>query len=215
VVEPDLLLLDEPLGALDANLRKVIQAELKLLQRSLGITFVFVTHAQSEALALSDRIVVMNLGKVEQISNPIELYTRPKTPFVAQFIGRNTIFEGRLAAKDGAKAGIETEFGAFAGHLNAQLTAGAQAKIAIPTEGMDVFPRIRGDLSPEYGGNIVPGVIERREIVGPIVQFGIRLATNRLVYVEGHAEKFEGSALPVGAEALIAWKADKATIIGA
>ncbi len=89
VVEPDILLLDEPLGALDANLRKAIQNELKLLQKTLGITFVFVTHAQSEALALSDRIVVMNQGRVEQISPPHQLYTRPNTPFVAQFIGRN------------------------------------------------------------------------------------------------------------------------------
>ncbi|MGH1483671.1 MAG: ABC transporter ATP-binding protein, partial [Geminicoccales bacterium] len=86
-VEPDILLLDEPLGALDANLRKSIQEELKLLQRRLGITFVFVTHAQAEALSMADRVIVMNQGKVEQISEPFELYTRPKTPFVARFIG--------------------------------------------------------------------------------------------------------------------------------
>jgi ABC-type Fe3+/spermidine/putrescine transport system ATPase subunit len=73
IVEPEILLLDEPLGALDANLRKTIQAELKLLQRNLGVTFVFVTHAQSEALTLSDRIVVMNQGRIEQISSPAEL----------------------------------------------------------------------------------------------------------------------------------------------
>ena len=89
VVEPDILLLDEPLGALDANLRKAIQNELKLLQKSLGVTFIFVTHAQSEALALSDRIVVMNQGRVEQVSPPHQLYTRPNTPFVAQFLGRH------------------------------------------------------------------------------------------------------------------------------
>ena len=94
VVEPDILLLDEPLGALDANLRKSIQNELKLLQRNLGITFVFVTHAQSEALALSDRIVVMNQGRIEQVSAPYDLYTKPATLFTAQFIGRNTIFAG-------------------------------------------------------------------------------------------------------------------------
>src|SRR5581483_2714907 len=94
VIEPDILLLDEPLGALDANLRKTIQAELRLLQRNLGVTFVFVTHAQSEALALSDRIVVMNRGRIEQISPPHELYRRPQTPFVASFIGHNIIFDG-------------------------------------------------------------------------------------------------------------------------
>jgi ABC-type Fe3+/spermidine/putrescine transport system ATPase subunit len=101
VVEPDILLLDEPLGALDANLRKSIQNELKLLQRNLGITFVFVTHAQSEALALSDRIVVMNEGRIEQVSAPYELYTRPATLFTAQFIGRNTIFPGTVSRRRG------------------------------------------------------------------------------------------------------------------
>ena len=100
VVEPDILLLDEPLGALDANLRKKIQNELKLLQRRLGVTFVFVTHAQSEALALSDRIVVMNAGRIEQISAPYELYTRPKTLFVAKFIGRNALIPGRVLADE-------------------------------------------------------------------------------------------------------------------
>ena len=99
VVEPDILLLDEPLGALDANLRKSIQNELKLLQRRLGVTFVFVTHAQSEALALSDRIVVMNAGRIEQVSAPYELYTRPKTLFVAKFIGRNALIAGKSSRR--------------------------------------------------------------------------------------------------------------------
>jgi ABC-type Fe3+/spermidine/putrescine transport system ATPase subunit len=212
VVEPDVLLLDEPLGALDANLRKVIQAELKLLQRSLGITFVFVTHAQSEALALSDRIVVMNLGRVEQISSPIELYTRPKTPFVAQFIGRNTIFEGRIGA---ALDTIDTEYGAFVGTPQAGLAKGQPAKIAIPTEALDVFPRARADLAALYGGNVVPGLCERRETIGPIVQFGIRLKGDRQVFVEGHVEKFADADLPAGAEIQLAWKADRATLVPA
>src|SRR5258708_3307326 len=105
VVEPDILLLDEPLGALDANLRKPIQNELKLLQRNVGITFIFVTHAQSEALVLSDRIVVMNRGRVEQVSRPHELYTRPKTEFVARFIGRDSILTGQLAVLGKGRAG--------------------------------------------------------------------------------------------------------------
>ena len=97
VVEPDILLLDEPLGALDANLRKSIQNELKLLQRELGITFVFVTHAQSEALALSDRIVVMNHGRVEQIGTPAEIYDQPASPFVMSFVGAvNVLPQGAI-----------------------------------------------------------------------------------------------------------------------
>jgi putative spermidine/putrescine transport system ATP-binding protein/spermidine/putrescine transport system ATP-binding protein len=138
VVEPDILLLDEPLGALDANLRKAIQAELKLLQRNLGITFVFVTHAQSEALTLSDRIVVMNQGRIEQISAPAELYTRPKTPFVAQFIGRNTILDGEIVDFAQDHATVKTAFGAFVGTANDQPARGMKAKIVIPSESLEI-----------------------------------------------------------------------------
>ena len=122
VVEPDILLLDEPLGALDANLRKPIQNEMKLLQRNVGITFIFVTHAQAEALVLSDRIVVMNRGRVEQISRPDELYTRPNTEFVARFIGRNSILTGTLSSVANGLAVVETALGRLSGSLRKHWT---------------------------------------------------------------------------------------------
>ncbi|MFD0620742.1 ABC transporter ATP-binding protein [Paenibacillus sp. GCM10027629] len=90
--KPRVLLLDEPLGALDLQLRKNLQAELKQLQRSLGITFVYVTHDQEEAMMMSDRIVIMNNGKIEQIGTPKEIYNRPQTLFAATFIGENNVF---------------------------------------------------------------------------------------------------------------------------
>lgn len=90
--KPKVLLLDEPLGALDLQLRKNLQAELKQLQRSLGITFVYVTHDQEEAMMMSDRIVIMNNGRIEQIGSPKEIYERPETLFAATFIGENNIF---------------------------------------------------------------------------------------------------------------------------
>lgn len=93
---PKVLLLDEPLGALDLKLRKQMQLELKHLQRILGITFVFVTHDQEEALTMSDRIVVMNDGYIEQIGTPEELYEQPKTKFVADFLGETNILEGQV-----------------------------------------------------------------------------------------------------------------------
>ncbi|WP_334074016.1 MULTISPECIES: ABC transporter ATP-binding protein [Paenibacillus] len=98
--KPKVLLLDEPLGALDLQLRKNLQSELKHLQRSLGITFVYVTHDQEEAMMLSDRIVIMNGGKVEQIGTPREIYAKPTTLFSATFVGENNIFsqDGRLFA---------------------------------------------------------------------------------------------------------------------
>jgi len=96
VNSPKVLLLDEPLGALDLKLRKQMQIELKHLQRSLGITFIFVTHDQEEALTMSDRIVVMNKGLIEQVGTPEELYERPKTKFVADFLGETNILQGEV-----------------------------------------------------------------------------------------------------------------------
>ncbi|OEH85282.1 spermidine/putrescine ABC transporter ATP-binding protein [Desulfuribacillus stibiiarsenatis] len=90
---PKVLLLDEPLGALDYQLRKGLQLELKNLQKQLGITFIYVTHDQEEALMMSDRIVILNAGKIEQIGTPLEIYNRPRTLFAAKFIGENNIFQ--------------------------------------------------------------------------------------------------------------------------
>jgi spermidine/putrescine ABC transporter ATP-binding subunit len=100
VLEPKVLLLDEPLGALDQKLRKAMQIELKRLQRDVGITFVFVTHDQEEAMAMADRIAVMNEGRVEQLAIPGELYDEPATPFVADFIGDMSVLAGSLAGDE-------------------------------------------------------------------------------------------------------------------
>ncbi len=97
VNRPRILLLDEPLGALDLKLREQMQVELKVLHRKLGITFVYVTHDQSEALSMSDRIAVFNKGRIEQIATPRELYHRPQTRFVADFVGSSNVFDSALA----------------------------------------------------------------------------------------------------------------------
>lgn len=109
VNNPQVLLLDEPLGALDLKLRKQMQLELKHLQQSLGITFVYVTHDQEEALTMSDRIVVMNNGKIEQIDEPRKIYNFPKTLFVANFIGDTNILKGVVTKVE--KDFLEMEFG--------------------------------------------------------------------------------------------------------
>lgn len=96
--QPRVLLLDEPLGALDLKLRQQMQIELKTIQREVGITFIFVTHDQEEALSMSNRIAVFNEGKIEQIGTPAELYERPRTPFVASFVGTSNMLEGTTAA---------------------------------------------------------------------------------------------------------------------
>jgi putative spermidine/putrescine transport system ATP-binding protein len=97
--QPKVLLLDEPLGALDLKLREEMQIELRNLQRRLGITFVYVTHDQGEALSMSDRVAVFNQGRIEQMASARELYTRPRTPFVARFVGGANVAEGDVAEK--------------------------------------------------------------------------------------------------------------------
>jgi ABC-type Fe3+/spermidine/putrescine transport system ATPase subunit len=218
VVEPEILLLDEPLGALDANLRKTIQAELKLLQRNLGITFVFVTHAQSEALTLSDRIVVMNQGRIEQISDPAELYTRPKTPFVAQFIGRNTLIDGSLTSVAADRATLATAFGDFVGTPNNRPEIGRAAKIVVPSESLEIFSCAKvthETLLAEYQGNVLPGVMERADVVGHLLQIGITLTGGETVALEAHVDKYRRSDLIPSSNVWIAWRPHNATVIAA
>ena len=113
---PDVLLLDEPLGALDLKLRKEMQLELKALQQQLGITFVYVTHDQEEAMTMSDRIAVMSNGRVQQMGTPVEIYERPANRFVADFIGESNFFEGTIRSLSGQEAVV------FIPHLNAEIT---------------------------------------------------------------------------------------------
>ena len=111
VNEPEVLLLDEPLGALDLKLRKQLQVELHQLQRRLGITFIYVTHDQEEALVMSDRIAVMNAGRIEQLDAAAEIYERPRTRFVAQFLGSCNLVAGKVVTRDGGVLVCETALG--------------------------------------------------------------------------------------------------------
>jgi ABC-type Fe3+/spermidine/putrescine transport system ATPase subunit len=215
VVEPDILLLDEPLGALDANLRKSIQNELRLLQRHLGITFVFVTHAQSEALALSDRIVVMNAGRIEQVSAPYELYTRPKTLFVAKFIGRNALVQGRVLTERDGSVTLDTAFGHIAGpSLGQNVGTGDSACFAVPAEAIDVLPLSTPTerLIGIYGGNPVKARVESIQQVGHIIQISAAIGAAESVLVEAHADKYAGR-YEAGSQVLLAWRRDAATLI--
>ncbi|MGE8207178.1 ABC transporter ATP-binding protein [Heyndrickxia sp. NPDC080065] len=107
VVEPELLLLDEPLSNLDAKLRHELRTEIKRLQNEIGVTTIFVTHDQEEALSMSDRVVVMNAGKIEQISSPTSIYNHPDTEFVFQFIGKSNCFDGRVVVVENRKISVQ------------------------------------------------------------------------------------------------------------
>ena len=172
VYEPDLLLLDEPFSNLDAKLREQMRVELKLLQRRLGITVLFVTHDQIEALSLSDRIAVMQRGRVEQVGPPRSLYERPASAFVRDFLGQTVILPGRVAkvAPGEHSATVTVELnGALAGSTlrgraapGALLTAGADAHVAIRPEDIEVAP----DEDSWPRGRGLAGVIEALLFVG-------------------------------------------------
>ena len=143
--EPELLLLDEPLGALDLQLRRQMQLELKRLQKKLGITFVYITHDQEEAINMSDRIAVMRGGRFEQLGTPEEIYDEPKTHYVAQFIGRSTILSGRVEAVGRDTAVIRGACGSFT--ADASRAHGADARLPRAGRGLPTARhRARGAL---------------------------------------------------------------------
>jgi len=173
ISEPQVLLLDEPLGALDLKLREQMQSELKALQRRLGITFLFITHDQHEALSMSDRIGIFNAGRLEQVGTPQAVYDAPATRFVAHFVGAANVLEGAAAhaltghpqamlrperittgAADGARAGgtvVEVQyFGAFT-RLKVELAHAAGAALGGPTRVQVDLPSRRGAAPPPAG----------------------------------------------------------------
>ncbi len=114
-VEPDILLLDEPLSALDLKLRHHMRTELRTIQQRVGLTFIYITHDQGEALTMSDRVAVMNRGVIEQVDPPETIYNRPKSSFVASFVGETNAIEGKVAAQSGSSVDLETSFGLLKG----------------------------------------------------------------------------------------------------
>jgi spermidine/putrescine transport system ATP-binding protein len=160
VLEPVILLLDEPLGAIDLKLRKEMQLELKALNQQLGTTFVYVTHDQEEALTMSDRIAVMDNGKVAQLGTPAEIYENPRTAFVARFIGESNFFNGQADRRAGSRWVVaQPNGGAFEIPDHPAITDASQVQIAVRPEWMDVQ---KPDAIPP-GENALVGTI--RDII--------------------------------------------------
>lgn len=141
VLEPAVLLLDEPLGALDLKLREQMKVELKKLQGKVGTTFVYITHDQSEALVMSDYVAVMNQGEFEQIDTPQNLYSKPKTPFVAQFVGDNNAWSGRVRQCNESTIEVETVDGfVFRTKVEETLQPGTEVDLFLRPEAMLIQP---------------------------------------------------------------------------
>jgi spermidine/putrescine transport system ATP-binding protein len=175
VLGPAVLLLDEPLGALDAKLRKALQIELKALQEEIGVTFIYVTHDQEEALTMSDRLAVMSSGRVEQIGTPAEVYEEPATTYVADFLGVSNLMDARC---DGADANGRArlrlgdfELAAASGDTDAR----GDVRVVIRPE------RVRLEAHGTMAENRVPGMVERVVYVGSTIQVIVHLASGPTV----------------------------------
>ncbi|WP_425407007.1 ABC transporter ATP-binding protein [Hwanghaeella sp.] len=171
VIQPDVLLLDEPLSALDANLREDMRIELKRIQHTLGITTVFVTHDQSEALAMSDQIVVMSAGHVEQVGSPEEVYNRPASEFVAGFLGNSNILTGTVVDIAGPTAKLDLDglgpILAAADTVGRPLTAGEKVKVSIRAEKLV----LDGTVDPSGETSTFPGRITTVDYQGQVARY--------------------------------------------
>jgi spermidine/putrescine transport system ATP-binding protein len=137
-VEPKVLLLDEPLSALDLKLRHHMRNELRAIQRRVGITFIYITHDQGEALTMSDRIAVMSAGHIEQVGKPSEIYDAPATPFVARFVGEMNAFAGRVEGAANGHATLSTPYGSLVARNPHALAAGSDAVIFLRPERLEL-----------------------------------------------------------------------------
>ncbi len=191
ILNPAVLLLDEPLGALDAKLRKRLQIELKALQEEVGITFIYVTHDQEEALTMSDRIAVMSQGRVEQVGPPKEIYEEPATAYVADFLGVSNLMDATALGQ--TAGGCSVSIGDFT------MTAGqgdedtrGSAKVTIRPERVNLEPQ------GTTGANRIPAMVERVVYVGSVLQVIVNLAPGQRIQAwvqnEGGAMPFDSGA---------------------
>ena len=197
-LQPEILLLDEPLSALDANRRLHMQSELKRLHSELGITFLYVTHNQSEAFAMADRVAILSEGRVQQIGAPKEVYRAPANRFVAEFVGANTILDGRMTP--GGK--VETPMGTFGIARGTPPAALAEASLLVPADCVT----LSGDASGET--NEVAGEVLTEEFTGSFVTVMLRLSDGTEMKVQKQQSEIEGLDLKPGAQVCASWPAE-------
>ena len=210
VNRPAALLLDEPLGALDVKLRKQMQLELKRIQGTLGTTFVYVTHDQEEALAMSDRIAVMNEGRVEQTGNPREIYERPRTAFVADFIGSLNALDLRIDELVGENAVMRlAENERVVVPVGAGHRTGESLRVAVRPERVQIEPAGTPVLD---GGSRLEGTIAEVVFLGMYTQFHVDTRAGRLV---SHRLADEALApLEAGSRVALSWEPEQASLLG-
>jgi spermidine/putrescine transport system ATP-binding protein len=213
VNRPAVLLLDEPLGALDLKLRKQLQVELKRIQQDVGITFVYVTHDQEEALTMSDRIAVMNRGVVEQVSDPETVYESPATTFVAGFIGVSNLMPGEVISANGAGAELRLDAGpTVRTPQSGGATPGERAHAVVRPEKLVLAPA--GDAAPD-GRPSVEGQVESSLYLGTATQMVVKLGDGtRMTVLVPNADAEARRELPVAGDgARLSWSDENIHIV--
>ena len=211
VTEPEILLLDEPMSALDANLVVRMQGVLARLQRELGITFVYVTHSQSEAFAMADRVVIMSRGRIEQAGTPQTVYRHPANRFVAEFVGANNLVSGTVTEVSEGRLAIETPLGRFAAPVNPERTTAPGDRCTF------VVSADRAVLSGEATGaqNELPLTLISEEFVGSVVTLHLEAGNGEAFRVQKQQRELDSLALDVGARMWARWKVDDAFVLPA
>jgi spermidine/putrescine transport system ATP-binding protein len=193
---PKVLLLDEPLGALDLKLRKGLQIELKRIQREVGITFVYVTHDQEEALTMSDRIAVMNRGRIEQVAGPEDVYERPTTTFVAGFIGVSNLMPGEVTQANGAQSRVRLDSGVEIEAPTDGIATGERCHAIVRPEKLRLDP---SEASAPAGWPSVEGMVESSVFLGTATQIVVRLAGDvQMTVLVPNVDEAERGRLPGG-----------------
>jgi spermidine/putrescine transport system ATP-binding protein len=211
---PAVLLLDEPLGALDLKLRKGLQVELKRIQRDVGITFVYVTHDQEEALTMSDRIAVMNRGRVEQLASPEDVYERPATEFVAGFIGVSNLLPGEVESVSGDDVYLRLDSGPTVRTRGGGVRRGERCHAVVRPEKLQVA-RVEDPADP--GQPSVEGVVESAVYLGTATQMIVLLAGDvRLTVLVPNTDEAARQTLPgAGARVRLEWAPEHMHIVPA
>lgn len=203
VNKPLVLLLDEPLSALDYNLRKDMQVELKQLQRRLGVTFIFVTHDQEEALSMSDRVAVMNEGKLEQIGAPRDVYEEPASLYVAEFIGETNIFPTKIIRANKKTLEVNIEDKRFVFKNKKGFKTRREVCVIVRPEDLGVWRQEELETVPD---NMLPGTVEQVIYKGSTVELTVRLESGKRIFAtEFFNEDDEKLDYQIGEEVLVNW----------
>ena len=182
VIEPDVLLMDEPLSALDENLREEMRREVDNLQHMLGVTTIFVTHDQREALSMSDKILVMKDGQKQQEGNPEAVYNEPANHFVADFLGHSNFIQGEVVDVDDHRVNVKIETGdVLFAENKGRFTKGDKVEMIVRAQRFDAFPK--DEFEPVRGMNHFQGRIKDRSYMGGEVSYFIELSTDREIHV--------------------------------